>query len=334
MFDRESWTTYLEGFDVTDCAIMDEFRTFFVLTEITPHDSAFLPRTRFLLIRANREISDRRFVRSEVGDFGSTEIAFTSEPEPEFVAVDVGRKVFSYSASRAGFEADLPGEIPGLDPSLDLSSVAMTVARVGRSIFAVGWPRMVYRRDGLNSWVRLSPDAPLPAPHRERSIEIQTSFTFKGIAGLTEKSMVVVGEAREIWHYDGVRWTRWGFPGRENLQAVACAEDGRIFVADGMGSVWVGREASWRKLAEPPYDLAVKDAAWFAQQLWLGCHDGLWTVQDGKVVRAHLPSEVRLATGRIDLSTDGRLLLTAGRGGAAVFDGRTWRLLFDAYGPS
>ncbi|WP_437901080.1 hypothetical protein [Sorangium sp. So ce124] len=331
ILDREHWERHCAGYTVYDCAIMDAARTFYVMVESTdsPHRDP-LPRTRFLFARADRPLDQKRFVRSELGDFGFTEIAY-GPSAIEFVAVDTGRQVFSYDRSRAGQEADIPGELP----STTLLAATSKIARVGQSMYAVGWPRRVYLRAGLSSWAPLDSGMPLPkklsSSHEDDRIEAQTNYTFNDLAGFSETDMYVVGDAGEVWRFDGARWGRCAFPTNQRLCTVACGADGKVYVTTQTGSIWVGRGDAWKLLVDVERSVPFRDSAWFGGKLWCGSDYGLWTVEGDELTTAELPAEVFLASGRIDVSPDGGHLLTAGAHGAALFDGARWELLFSSH---
>ncbi|UXY13674.1 hypothetical protein N8I74_10095 [Chitiniphilus purpureus] len=78
--------------------------------------------------------------------------------------------------------------------------------------------------------------------------------------------------------------------------------------------------------------LPFKDMAWFDGRLWCGSDYGLWVLQDGKLINPpDQPAAVRNACGVIDVSPDGKVMLTASPHGASLYDGRTWTLLFSAF---
>ncbi len=331
ILDREHWERYCAGYTVYDCAFIDAVRTCFVMVEDTdsPHRDP-LPRTRFLLARADKPRDQKRFALSEFGNFGFTEVAFGPAAN-ELVAVDTGQQVFSYDRARAGQEVDIPRAIP----STTFLATTRKVVRVGKSIYAMGWPRRVYRRTGFENWALLNNGMPLPrrltSSNEDDLVEALTSYRLNDLAGFSEKDMYVVGDAGEVWHFDGTRWSRCAFPTNQRLCTVACGADDKVYVTTQTGSVWAGRGNVWKLVVDVENSLPFRDSAWFAGKLWCGSDYGLWTVEGDELVRADIPSEIFLVSGRIDISPDGRYMLTAGSRGAALFDGTRWELLFSSH---
>ncbi|MBK8255875.1 MAG: hypothetical protein IPK82_24810 [Polyangiaceae bacterium] len=329
VIDREHWEKHFQGYVVYDCAMMDPERTFYVLVEDTPgpHRDP-LPRTRFVFVRAGRPMDEGRFQESEVGHFGFTEMAY-SPSAIEFVAVDTAQHVFSYDRNDARIEGDIPGTITGTN----LHSSCTKVVRVGSSIYTVGWPRRVMVRQGINQWALV--DAGLPIPRRVKSgnqddlVEAISNYTFHDLHGFSESDMYAVGDAGEIWQYDGSRWTRCAFPTNEPLRTVTCADD-KVYITTLRGHVWAGRGNAWKLVCDEERSIPFRDTAWFAGKLWLGCDYGVWTLEGDSLSRDTLPTEVFLVSGRLDGSPDGKHLLTAGQVGAAMFDGATWNVLWSA----
>jgi len=327
IFDRAHWEKYCRGFVVYDCAMMDADRTFYVLVEDTgsPHRDP-LPRTRFLFVRANRPMDQKRFIAGLSSTFGFTEIAYNAAAV-EFVAVDTHQKVFSYDSTRAGLEPDIPGAITGTT----LLSHVTKVVRVGNSIYTVGWPRRICLRKGSGSWALVDNGMPLPkrlySTDEQDVVNAVSGYTLRDLAGFSETDMYAVGDDGEIWQWDGSRWTRCAFPTNERLSAVACG-DGTVYVTTQRGSVWAGRGNAWKLLVDEERSVAFRDCAWFANKLWCGSDYGVWALEGGELSRKALPDEVFLVSGRLEVSPDEKHLLTAGAAGAAMFDGSSWNILW------
>lgn len=330
--DRAHWERHIEGYTVYDCTIMDGERLFFVLVEDTgsPYRDP-LPRTRFLFARTNRSLGADRFVCGEVGSFGFTEIAY-GPAAVEFVAVDTSRHVYRYDRSDTSLEKDIPGDVPGTQ----LRATTIRIVRVGQRLYVVGWPRRVYARHSADRWFALN--GGLPSPRRlaserhEDQVEVETHYTFHDLAGFSERDMYVVGDAGEVWQFDGARWERSAFPTNQRLCTVACDGGENVYVTTQTGSVWVGRGNVWKLVVDAERSVPFRDTVWFADRLWCGSDYGLWSVEGGEFTRAHVPADVFLASGRVDVSPDGKYLLTAGPRGAALFDGKRWDVLFSSHG--
>ena len=135
----------------------------------------------------------------------------------------------------------------------------------------------------------------------------------------------------------GKQWQQCPFPTNEDLETVCCAGDGNVYISDMKGCVWVGRETRWKKLADADIAWGYQpvDSAWFNGRLYLGSQEGVWTL-DAKNhlvplqdVEPGAPNPTN--SGRLDVSPDGKFLLTAGPHGACLHDGQKWTRLFSTF---
>ncbi|QDQ27522.1 hypothetical protein FNU76_14795 [Chitinimonas arctica] len=156
-------------------------------------------------------------------------------------------------------------------------------------------------------------------------------FIWNDAAGYSENDIYAIGGAGDVWHFDGKKWSQCSFPSNERLYNVCCGDDGKVYIGGNMGSLYVGRENSWKKLSDGNYSVPWKDIAWFAGKLWCGSDYGLWEWHGTELVRAPVPADVQLVSGAIDISPDKTLMLTAGPDGAALFDGTKWEVLFSRH---
>jgi hypothetical protein len=72
--------------------------------------------------------------------------------------------------------------------------------------------------------------------------------------------------------------------------------------------------------------LPFEDIVWHAGRLWCTSDYGLWTLENNRIVRADVPSEIRVCAGNLS-AADGVMLL-AGTNGAAYHDGERWHSIF------
>lgn len=325
--DRARWTSFFDGYAAVDCAVMDPARIFFVL-DPDGGDGAEDAGTRLLFARLGRAMDDRRFVVNRPG-FAVSGIAFGPE-RTEFVATSLAGDVFRYDAATAVVESGIPRRIPGSD----LGAVVHGVTRVGGALYAFGWPHRVWRRNGPDAWTPLAAGLPAPPSLQTSAQQVEAIYSrrFRAVAGFGADDLYAVGDAGEVWHWSGARWTRRPFPSDEPLVA-ACAAGGRLFVAGQSGTLWAGRQARWTSVHDSaPYPF--EDLAWFADRLWCGASNGALHVLEGdRLVSAGAPAAVSPGINHLDVAPDGSGLVVAGRGGAALHDGATWRVLFGATAP-
>jgi hypothetical protein len=325
IFDKQSWKKYAADFTIFDCAYGYEDRYIFLMYEKqeSPHRDP-LPRTRYLVVRTERPM-DTRFYFMEFGDFEFARVSYGKSPETEFVSVDIGGKVYAYNPPRSAQESNHPNRHSGSD----LLGVVTQVVRIGESIYTVGSPRRMHKRSEVNRWQDISADLKLPkdvdAPGKG------LTYMWQSAAGFSENDIYAVGGEGDVFHFDGKQWRKLDFPSNELLFNVCCASDGNVYIGGNMGSLYVGRGDSWKKLTSGNQSVAWKDIAWFNNKLWCGSDYGLWELKKDQLLRADVPADVQLTSGAIDISPDGKYMLTAGPDGASLFDGKKWQVLFSRH---
>jgi hypothetical protein len=330
LFDKDAWLQFGQDFWVYDGAFgFEDGRYGFVLfANEKEEDDELITNVRFLFIIENKPL-ESRFFRLDSGNFGFTTISASWPPsETEFVAVD-DSTVLSYKPKiYKGIE-------DGIDRTLSnttlVSSITKTV-RVSSSIYAVGGPVRVYKRLGQNCWINLSESIPIPPSFKSGSV---VGHDFYDLAGFSESDMYAVGGKGNVWHFDGKLWKQIVFPTNIELDTVVCAKDGNVYITDVRCSVWVGHDATWRKICESDVPLRFFDSAWFANRLWCANDYGIWVLENNKLISAQeakenpMPENVLGLCNRIDVSPDGKKMLVCGPDGAAVYDGQSWSVLFD-----
>ncbi|MCE3602078.1 hypothetical protein LXA47_00435 [Massilia sp. P8910] len=336
VFDKETWTRFVSGYTIFDCAIIREKGFGFILVE--ERDSRDpLPKTRFINMAIDQPI-ENRFAVSESEDFTFTSIAASMTP-PEYVSVDTRSQVYSASGQRKGQET-------AIDDLIDMSTVGARVGivtkvvRAAGQIYAIGDYRKIYRRLGVDQWIELGNEGkgvPLPADVAT-SGALPSTFGFSDMSAFDTNDMYAVGGKGDVWRFDGSKWHNCPIPTNAKLKTVCCAGDGVVYLTEANGSVWAGRTDNWKLIAEadiaPGYQPV--DAVWFNNRLYLGGQEGIWTIDVKKKLVVPLQEVEPDAPnptngGRLDISPDGKFLLTAGPHGACLHDGSGWRRLFSAF---
>ncbi len=325
LFDKASWKKYAAPYSIYDCACGYDNRYIFLMYERqeSPHRDP-LPRLRFLIARTER-LMDTRFYFMEFGDFDFARVAYGANPETEFVSVDSGCKVYGYNPPRSGKEPEHPFKHQGSK----LAASVTQVVRIGQSIYSVGAPRCMHKRVGLGQWQNMTASLKLPKDVDEPGKGL--NYIWHSAAGFSENDIYAVGGLGDVFHFDGKAWTKISFPSNELLFNVCCSDDGKVYIGGNMGSLYVGRGDAWKKLTSGNQSVAWKDIAWFAGKLWCGSDYGLWELKKDQLVRADVPADVQLTSGAIDISPDGKYMLTAGPDGASLFDGKKWQVLFSRH---
>lgn len=326
VFTKETWQSVGAGFSIYDCAIRSPNRQCFLMYEKqeSPHRDP-LPAIRFVFTYNDESDPPERYYFQQFGHFGFARLAFCQHPIPNYAAVDTSGQVFGYDKDRSDEEPEHPRDLP----SSDLAGVVNQVVRIGQSIYTVGGPRRLHKRLGVGQWQDLSKNVPWPKDVATPGNGLK--YMWRDASGFSESDIYVAGGEGDVMRFDGQKFSKVAFPSNELLHNVHCAGDGRVYIGGNMGSLYVGRENTWKKLAGGDFSVPWKDIAWFAGKLWCGSDYGLWTLEGDKLVRAQVPADVQLTSGAIDISPDGKHMLTAGPDGASLFDGKNWQVLFSRH---
>ncbi len=186
--------------------------------------------------------------------------------------------------------------------------------------YALCSTRKIYKRIQDGKW-ELFADLPKLADH--------FAMGFKDLDAFSDNDMYAVGGFGDIWHFDGVHWKQQGFPTNAQLATVTCAPDGLVYVSGEGGSLWAGRDESWKKIYSGSASIPWNDVLWFDGKLWLAS-DYQLRIWDGKELTAVEHNEKSVAArGHMD-AYEG-LLAVAGPEFVYGFDGISWQLLVAPY---
>jgi photosystem II stability/assembly factor-like uncharacterized protein len=328
ILDKSNWERFGEGFGVIGGAIgFDNTRYCFVLEELdTNIHRDPLPTIRLLFARMERPL-ERRFFRVGFNniEFPSVASARTGGLD-EFVGVDLRGNVMVYNdvVEKVGLEQ------PDIDPRWHdgkRSGPVSRVKRVNGRLYAVCRDRRILERKGQGQWAEF-PGLERPAERLDPKVST-LDFGFVDMDAFSETDVYAVGGKGDVWHYDGKEWRRRDFPSNEWLDTVCCAGDGEVYVSGNHGSLWVGSGDTWRRICAAKYTVSFNDTVWFADRLWCVNDYALYNLGKEGLEPADVPPSVQLTTRRLDVSADRSLMLSAGKRGASLFDGKQWQLLFD-----
>lgn len=187
--------------------------------------------------------------------------------------------------------------------------------------YAVCSGRKIYKRIQPGKWELF---AALP----ELS-EQQYTMGFDDLDAFSEKDMYAVGGCGDSWHFDGTNWKQLGFPTNEQLGTVTCAPDGQVYVSSEGGTLWLGRNESWKRIYSGGSSILWNDAIWFDGKLWLASDYQLRVWNRKELCTVENNGKSIYAYGHMD-AYDG-LLVVAGPEFVYCFDGTSWRYLVAPY---
>ncbi len=336
IFDQKNYRDYLRGYTIYDCSINNQDRYCFLLVE-EAENRDILPRTRFVLVLGDRPPA-QRFGMYETGNLRFTTLARGTAPL-EYVAVDTVSQVYSSNAQRKGEEKPID-QLIDMKTARGHVGIIKKVVRAADQVYALGDFRKIYQRIGMEQWIELGMEGkgvPMPADV-ETGKTYPASLGFQDMSAFAPDDLYAVGGHGDVWQFDGKQWRQCALPTNAPLATVCCAGDGNVYISEMNGSVWAGRGDLWERVAtgDIAWGYQPVDAVWFNGRLYLGSQEGLWgidsknrTVRPLRELESGAPSPTN--SGRLDLSPDGKFLLTAGPYGACLHDGAGWKRLFSTF---
>lgn len=209
------------------------------------------------------------------------------------------------------------------DEFIDPGKVPLTyrVKTIAGYAYSVGGGRSIYKRVDIGKWSKLNQGLP--------AVEASSVQGFNDLDAFSESDMYAVGGHGDVWHFNGQKWRQMGFPSNVQLGTVTCAGDGRVYISGEGGSLWVGRESTWKRVYEGGSSILWNDVLWFQDRLYLAS-DYQFRCWDGKSLEPvmHQGKSVPIQ-GHMD-ARDG-LLAIASQEVVMAFDGRDWRTIVAPY---
>jgi hypothetical protein len=341
LINKESHEKFFRGYTIYDCAIHTKDIMFFIAVEEQENRDT-LPNCHFITIGAHLPM-EKRFAVFSAGTFTFSTAVCNFDPilfpAREFLAVDTRSQVYSANAKQKDVEKSIR-KVIDMRTHQGAAGIVLKVVRAAGQVYALGNYRKIYRRIGIDQWIELGKEGkgvPVPADI-ETGISYSQGLGFRDMSAFAADDMYAVGGYGDVWRFDGNKWHNCPIPTNADLRTVCCAGDGQVYITEMNGSVWAGRADQWKRIAvadiAPGYQPV--DAVWFNQKLYLGAQEGLWTIDlknKTLVPLDEVESDAPNATnsGRLDLSPDGKYLLTAGPHGACLNDGTGWKRLFSTF---
>lgn len=237
--------------------------------------------------------------------------AVATTPVEQLIGVSLDGQVYA-----------LGNGVSELEPRIDehrlgpLRGSVRQVLAIDGMVYAVQANRGLCRRTGRGQWESLCAQLPVAKSGRQRD-----SQGFACAAGTSARNIYCAGGAGDLWHYGGTRWVELGFPaGNALIEAMCCATASDVYISCRDGSVYRGSGDAWRKISEGIQPCRSMVA--YQGQVWCASGHGLSIIDGNSIARADVPEPLH-AMASVLSAKDG-ILLAAGSGGAAYFDGTRW----------
>ncbi len=192
-------------------------------------------------------------------------------------------------------------------------------------LFIVGGFHSVAKRIDKDVWENLCLNLRAPTKADSDNVHRLVSMDLCDVDGFSENELYAVGGKGRVWRLCNGAWARMPFPSNMYMESVCCAGDGFVYIGAQSGALFRGRDEHWEMIHGPEFTLPFQDIVWHAGRLCTSDY-GLWTLENGRLVSADVPSEVRVCAGHLSVG-DG-VMLMAGVHGAAVHDGKDWQVIF------
>ena len=309
------------------CAIQNADRQMYLLVEDDDEKikSGILPEYRFVYTYAHIEDPKERYFATGRTHLSYPKIAY-SQFDKDIIGLDIRGQLYSEDMDGDREEKSLPRK---LKDTL-FSRLYTNLKTIGESMYAVGEPRTLVKRVGVDDWQNLSDSIPITGAYLA-GLENDEEFGWNDVDGFSEQDMYLAGEEGDVWHYNGSDFKQCDFPSNETLENVCCADDDFVYIGGRMGRLWKGKADTWELVSDAEFSVYWKDIVWFKGRLFLGSDYGLWEFKDGEVIRAEVPDQVLTCSGALSICPEKIYLLTAGNNGASMYDGKEWTVLFDQF---
>ena len=326
IFTKETYEDIFGGFIIIDCEIRNHNRQMYLLIEDNDEKvkDGDLRLTQLVFTYPEQEDPMSRFFSVTLEDFMQPKLGYLDELI-ETLMIDLAGDIYYQRALERGTHS-----LPRKRDGSELQSAYTGIKTIGDSIYAIGTPHVLYKRNGIDDWQLLSKSIPLPKEYVERSA-VMGKYGWRAFDGFSEQDIYLVGGKGDVWHFDGENFKQLDFPSNELIENVCCADDGNVYIGGRRGRLWRGKDDTWELISEKEFSVDWKDIAWFNDRLFLGSDYGLWEFKDGEVIRAEVPDQVLTCSGALSICPEKKYLLTAGNNGASMYDGKEWKVLFDRF---
>lgn len=236
--------------------------------------------------------------------------------EQELIMVAQGRNVFRHNRNGGRSERQL---------TRDEIVIARNIRFIGDHFYMVGAFRRILRRDGIDQWTDITGQL-----HSDLSINEKDDWGFEDVDGFDESELYAVGGRGDGWRFDGKDWHPLNLPTDVDLSSVCCAEDGQVYIGGSMHTVIRGRHDRWEVIHSAATNRGFGQIlSYQGQALAIDEWGGAIYVISGSPVGPLDTGDFELPpAGALCMATGYGMLLMAGSGSAALFDGASWRRLF------
>lgn len=242
--------------------------------------------------------------------------AVAAAPAAQLVGVSIDGQVYTLGSGVSEFEPRIEENKRG-----PLRGSVRQVLAIDGLVYAVQGNRGLCRRTAPGRWETLCADLPVSGSWEQRD-----SLGFTCAAATSASNIYCAGGDGDLWHFDGRRWTKRHFPGG-GIANLCCAAADDVYISCQDGGIYRGSGDSWNKIGEGGKALSCRSMAACRGRIWCSSDYGIWAIDGDHIARVEPPAQIGVRAGV--LSAGDGVLLAAGSGGAAYFDGERWTAILD-----
>ena len=317
--DRKSYEEYFKGFYLIDCVVRKVDLMYFLLEQEYDAETNTPPKNKVLTRLIEYDTLDPKvspWGYQDLKGMQRLKAGVSYVPKEQFVGVSLNDHVYVLGSGDDRLEKDLVGGRVATGKDIGMRGGVSKLRAIDGHLWLAGSARTIGKRLGQDKWEWQ--DAIPRNPKNEG---------FKDIDGFSETDIYAAGGQGDLWHYDGKKWKQVPFPSNMDLWSICCAGDGYVYLGAESGSVFKGRNNEWQLIHRDGMALPFHDMVWFQDKVWCTSDYGVWTIENDKLAEAEIPRKVRACSGHLSVG-DGVMLL-AGIYGAALHDGKDWRMIID-----
>ena len=247
----------------------------------------------------------------------SMRCAVATVPAAQLIGVSLDGQVYALGNGVSEFETRIDEHRFG-----PLRGSVRQVLAINGMVHAVQDNRGLCRRTDRGRWESLCADLPISKSWKKRG-----NRGFTCAAGTAADNIHCAGGDGDLWHFDGTHWTELRFPDDAPIENLCCAAADDLYIGCRNGAIYRGSGDVWKRIDEGGNTRPYRSMVAYRGQVWCSSDHGIWVIDGNRVARADLPETIGAKAGV--LSAGDGILLVAGSGGAACFDGECWTEMLD-----
>lgn len=312
MIESDDFRDHFLGYNIVDCVVHTRNTFYFIADQDRPVDGEPVD-------------DEKRLVKIEIDGDGKPGIKHVlingfdwpihceiKYPEERVAVFDIGST--GYIAG-TGIEKEIePSHAGG-----PLRGAVTRLKTYGQDLYVSSSSRDLLVRTDKEKWERIGP---------ELDSKIGGETGFDDFDAFAMDDLYAVGGDTDVYRFNGKSWEKKEFPSRHGLSAVCCAGDGFVYIADGFGSIYRGRDNDWTLIHKGEEVLPYRDLVWFENRVWATSDYRVHTIFDGQFEEHGASSDAKIYSGNMSVRDD--TLLVAGFGGAGYCHNGQWHELFIA----